>query len=72
MSFIEKIEVDPAYPDLGIIVATDLNGYQMRYLYKQGILHPVRIWLACTPTHRVTFAIPIPDGMPEVLSVTEP
>ena len=32
----------------------------------------ILIWLACTPTHRVTFAIPIPDGMPEVLSVTEP
>jgi hypothetical protein len=67
---IEKVELDPDYPDLGIVRVTDVNAYQTRYLIKDGVMYPGRIWMSITTGYRVIFFIPFPDGKPEVLSVS--
>ena len=69
MNFIERVELDPYLEGLGVIVVTDANGTQTRYLSKEGVLYPGRVWRSSTDTHSVTFFIPFPDGTPVVLKV---
>ena len=69
MNFIERVELDPHLEGLGVIVVTDANGAETRYLSKAGVLHPGRVWRSSTISYSVTFFIPFPDGAPEVLKV---
>lgn len=72
MTELHRVEMDPLFPGLGIIVVTDAAGAQFRYRMKDGILYPGRVWTSTITkpeAYKVLFFIPFPDGVPEVLKV---
>jgi hypothetical protein len=69
-NFIDSVKLDELLP--GVIVVQDMNGAQIRYLLKDGILYPGRPWRATAPDgHRVTLVLQFPDGTPEVIKIDD-
>lgn len=71
--FIDRVFKEDGFA--GVIVVQDMNGAQIRYLMKDGVLYPGRVWRSSFSDREaggpcnVTFFIPFPDGTPEVLKV---
>ena len=65
---LESAAIDTEFPN--VLVVTAIDGTQMRYLMRDGLLYPGRIWRSMSPDgHQVSFFLPIPDGQPEVIQV---
>jgi hypothetical protein len=53
-----------------VLVVTAMDGAEIRYLMKNGLLHPGRVWTSLGPgNERVVLFLPLPDGPPEVLAI---
>ena len=63
--------VIPEHPDVLAIKRED--GMTLHYLNKDGALYPGRLWRGIGPRGEgIVFFMPLPDGMPTILSVDSP
>lgn len=71
MKRFQKVEIDD---ELGILMITDINGYQMRYLLgDDGNLILGKVYMQIAKTgQRVTMFIPAGGDMPEILKIVMP
>jgi hypothetical protein len=70
MSTPARVEIHPDYPR--VITVEDVNGFRLQYLMTDGVLYPGRLWQTLSDDHyRVDFFLPMPDGPPTILAVTQ-